>query len=139
MSNGVGAVPQLQRILLVDRDEHARLIYGAILEHRGYAVALESSCDDAIRIAEHEAAHLLVIDPHACEEPSVARLHAVARERGIPTLALTARVTEPDLTAVCSAGFDAVLIKPIPPSDVADAVHAALNGLVICSAYRKDR
>jgi DNA-binding response OmpR family regulator len=137
VSNGDGADPKLKRILLLDHDEHARRIYAAILEHRGYEVSSHSSCQEAVSVAERREAHLILVDPFACDEDCLERLRRVARESGIPALALTGRVTEPELASLCSAGFDVVLIKPIPPNEVAEAVQAAMNGLDICSPFRQ--
>ena len=115
-------------VLIVDSDENSRRMYAAILEHRGFVVTVAAECADALREGECADLRVLLLDPHDCEQEALESLKQEAATRGIPTLALTSWVTEPELTRLSSQGFDAVLLKPIRPTEVAAAVSAALDG-----------
>lgn len=117
------------QVLIVDSDENCRRMYAAILEHRGFVVSAAADCAAALPEASSEALRVLLLDPHDCEEAALGALRREAAARGIPTLALTSWVTEPELSRICEQGFDGVLLKPIKPTEVAEAVHAALDGV----------
>lgn len=114
-------------ILLVDGDEHSRRISSTVLQHRGFIVWASDDCAGAMSKASCAELRVLLVNPHDCEQVALAELRETATARGIPTLALTSRVTEPELATLCSQGFDAVLLKPISPNAVLEAVHTALR------------
>lgn len=124
-----GVTTKGRHVLIVDSDENCRRMYAAILEHRGFVVSAAADCAAALDEASCEDLRVLLLDPHDCEQVALEALRREAATRGIPTLALTSWVTEPELSHIWGQGFDAVLLKPIMPTEVAEAVHAALDGV----------
>lgn len=114
-------------VLLIDRDENSRRIYSAMLQHLGFAVSAVSDCASALCDPCIDNLQVLLVNPHDCDEGELVRLRAAAAVRGAATLAITSRVTAPELAEICSDGFDAVLLKPIGPAEVAAAVRLALQ------------
>ena len=124
-----GVTTTRRHVLIVDSDENCRRMYAAILEHRGFVVSAAADCAAALDEALCEDLRVLLLDPHDCEQVALEALRRETTARGIPTLALTAWVTEPELTHLWGQGFDAVLLKPIKPTEVAEAVDAAMDGV----------
>lgn len=116
------------RVLIVDADENCRRMYSTMLTHRGFPVEAAADCGAAIAEARTGVVRVIVIDPVECDREQLAELRGLTAARGIPVVALTSRVTEPELDAIRGDGYRAVLLKPVLPSQVADAVEQALDG-----------
>ena len=116
------------RILLVSRDPDFSRIYGLALQHAGHHVLLLDHPDDAVGWAVAERPEIVIVEFPT--STSVGRTVAESlrddpRTAAIPVVALTARLTHPELTHAHGCGAVRVLTMPISPRDVVREVVEA--------------
>jgi CheY-like chemotaxis protein len=129
-SNGDGASRRPpSTILLIDDDEDSRVMYSAVLMRAGYRVLFARNGADGVDIATHARPDLILMDL------VMPRLNGYAALRGlrddpttarIPVIALTGQVSQAEAPQVKEAGFEDVLVKPILPQRVLNAVQRIL-------------
>jgi CheY-like chemotaxis protein len=113
-------------VLVVDDSEDCRIIYSAALAFAGYAVLTAGDGAEGVRLAADAVPDLVLMD---IEMPVLDGFNALrllrAREptRNITIVALTARASLHQQSELKSAGFDDVLLKPITPMRVVEAVE----------------
>lgn len=114
-------------ILLVEDDPVALAFLTAAAATAGVAVDGATSVAHALRCAERQHHAMWLIDAHLPDGRGEALL-AVLKHRhpGTPAIAHTASHHRSDLDALLQAGFDEVLLKPLPAQTVADAIRRAL-------------
>ncbi len=115
-------------ILLVDADSDSRTILKAYLEHHGYGVLDTPDGGEALDLARSHAPDL-IIGPFPLDVPGHSPFtRAVRRESGYdgPILTVSARARPEDVEAAESIS-DGVLLKPVQPSTVLEAVQRLLG------------
>lgn len=130
-----GCVGRLRglRVLLVEDDEDARELIGAILVQAGAQVHSEGSAADVLQALEVFRPQLLVSDiAMPCEDgySLIRRIRALDSVEGqVPSIALTAFTRAEDRTRALSAGFTEHVGKPVDPVQlVATLAHLAGRG-----------
>jgi putative two-component system response regulator len=116
-------------VLVVDSDEHARFIYRSMLLHHGYDVVTVSDGPTGLQVCDASPPNVIVIDvdPPTC--PSLDVVRALAehpRYRG-RTIAMTRRAMHHEQPALRAIHFAALLIKPVDPKLVVNAVRGAFG------------
>jgi CheY-like chemotaxis protein len=117
-------------VLVVDRDEHARFIYRSMLQYAGFEVVTASDGDAGVQLCQHAAPMAIVmdVDPPTC--PTLALPQALVRDarlRETTLIALTRRAMRHELQAIRALGFDVVLVKPVDPKRVVEAVRGTMG------------
>lgn len=115
-------------ILLVDRDQDARQIYKAYLEHRGYSVIDTADGQQGLDLArEHRPA--LVIGDLPQDVPGHSPFVDALRRQGTdaPILVVTSRAMDEEVAAA-RAISESVLTKPVAPERVFAEVERLLGG-----------
>ena len=116
-------------ILLVDDDENSRILRdGAcaprLSRHHGQRRV------DAIRVAREVRPNVILLDIVMDGVDGNATMRALRADpitRSIPSFALTARGLSHQRREMLDAGFDDVLVKPLPPKSVILVVEKALG------------
>jgi len=121
--------PQLRglRVLVVDDEEDARGLVGAILEECGCHVTLASSVEEAMQRLREARPDVLLSDigmPEADGYDLIAQVRALPREQGgdMPAAALTAYARPEDRRRMLNAGYSIHLAKPIEPAELVAVV-----------------
>jgi len=128
------------RILIVDDYPDALEIWALYLRALGYNVLTAVDGADAIAQAEQQLPELIVLD---LELPGISgfevarRLRRDERTRHIPLIAATGYSHERQLSMAREAGFDRVLVKPIEPETLIDAIDEHLDST--CSVRQPNR
>lgn len=116
-------------VLLVDDDEDSRFLYATALDRAGIQVLLASSASEGIARAIERHPDLVLMDlalPDMDGEAATRAIQSDPRSADMPIVAITARVTRLERSALLAAGFADVLCKPIYPTEVVTAIHARL-------------
>ena len=117
-------------VLVVDDSEDCRIIYSAALAFAGYTVLTAGDGAEGVRLAADAVPDLVLMD---IEMPVLDGFDALrllrAREptRNITIMALTARASLHQQSELKGAGFDDVLLKPITPMHVVEAVERRMS------------
>jgi DNA-binding response OmpR family regulator len=117
-----------EKILVVDDEEPLRWLLKTILERAGYEVVLASDGVEAIRLAESEKPHLIILDAVMPKLDGIATciaLRANQKTRAIPIMLATG-FTE-FLSESLHAGADDYVTKPFHFSAVLARVKAILK------------
>jgi PAS domain S-box-containing protein len=121
--------PQLRglRVLVVDDEEDARRLVGAILQDCGCRVTLASNVAEAMQKLLTSELDVLLSDIGMPEEDGydlIEKVRALPRERGgeIPAAALTAYARPEDRRRMLNAGYSIHLAKPIEPAELVAVV-----------------
>ncbi|HEX2203067.1 MAG TPA: response regulator [Longimicrobium sp.] len=120
-----------QTVLLVDTHEDSRAIYRIILEHHGFAVLLAARCAEAPTVARERRPDLVILElgltrEHALDALRALRGHAATAE--VPVVALGTGFSAAERELALAAGFDAYLLKPLPPLELLEAARGLLDG-----------
>lgn len=115
-------------ILLVEDDPVALAFLTAAAVSAGVSVDGAGSVAQALRRAEHQRHALWLIDANLPDGRGEALLAALKqRQPDTPAIAHTASHLRDELDALQQAGFDEVLVKPLPAQAVAGAIRRALK------------
>jgi CheY-like chemotaxis protein len=115
------------RILVVDDDEDARELIGAMLNTYGAQLAAVASADEAVAHIQREPPNVLLSDiglPHEDGYSLIRRVRQLPGGERLPALALTAYAGMADHRRCIEAGFDAHVSKPVEPGELAGAIVA---------------
>ena len=120
------------RLLVVDDEDDARLLVGAVLGEQGAEVHLAASAAEALEKLAQVQPHVVVSDigmPHTDGYSLMRQIRALspAVGGGTPAVALTAYARSEDAQLAFAAGFQMHVPKPIEPALLAIAV-ANLGG-----------
>lgn len=115
---------KLPKILVVDDDPAVRKVMRKGLEMGGFQVLEAQNGKEAVeKLVENPDLILQdLILPDITGYDLVAKLRARLQDRPIPILALSGYMEQPDAPWDTSAGFDALLVKPIGPSELVKIV-----------------
>lgn len=120
------------RIVVVDDEPDARDALATVLRHRDATVETARSAREALEIVAARPPDVLLADigmPHVdgyqlLEE---VRRHADPRVNRLPAIAVTAYSSQPDRERIDQAGFNALVVKPVPARDLVRAVASVLG------------
>jgi two-component system phosphate regulon response regulator PhoB len=117
-------------VLVVDDEEDLLELVRFNLVRDGYAVAVASTGEDALRMIRRESPDLVVLDlmlPGIDGLEICRRLKADPRTREIPIVMLTAKGEERDVIAGLDRGADDYITKPFSPRVLSARVKALLR------------
>jgi PAS domain S-box-containing protein len=116
------------RILVVDDNRDAADMIGDLLEVEGYAVERAYSGLDALRKAESQHPHMILLD---LLMPDITGYEVIKRVRKNPggpvVVAVTGHGSEQDRTLVQRAGFDDHVVKPVVAPAILGVVRRFLG------------
>ena len=118
-------------ILLVDDMEDTRLIYAALLEHRGFATIAAGGAKKAIELAVGRQPDVIVIDyaMPGMDGLSATRQLALDPLTGrIPVILMTGHVETVRAEDVKSAGARSLITKPCLPEVLEAEIRRVLSG-----------
>jgi len=120
---------QSSKILLVDDDPAVRKVMRKGLEMGGFQVLEAGDGKTAIEMMAQGPDLVLqdLILPDITGYDLVAKLRARSQERPIPMLALSGFMEQPEGPWDTSDGFDALLVKPVGPSELVKIVKEWLD------------
>ena len=114
------------QILITMDDLETAVRTNAALESAGLSTAMISSLDDARGAVRRENPDLVVLTG-AVHEPPNLQLAALARDAEISTLALLEPTDSERAERVARLGVTEVLVKPVPPDEVASTARRLLG------------
>jgi signal transduction histidine kinase/CheY-like chemotaxis protein len=115
------------RVLVVDDEEEARDLVANILETYGMSVTSASSVAEALDVIGRVKPDVLVADigmPDADGYALISAVRALGVEQGgrVPAVALTAYARTEDRQRTQAAGFQAHVVKPVEPWELANVI-----------------
>ena len=116
--------PAAGPILVVDHDDGARVLVGALLEAAGYDVAEAESGEAALSLANAARPQLALVDVFLPGLSGYEVCHRLKTELGVPVL-LVSRESRQSLDQVAGMllGADACVSKPFLPDDLLERVR----------------
>ena len=124
-THAIHSPPELNglRILIVDDDDDAREMLGAVLEHCKAVVIPAASAAEALELFKTQRPDVLVSDigmPGEDGHELIRKVRTLSKANGgqTPAVALTAYARQTDRTQAMMAGFDMHVPKPIEPSEL---------------------
>jgi len=121
-----------RRVLIVDDNEDARMLLGAILEQAGHEVCAAESGPAALAIVEEFGPEIAVLDvglPAMDGYELGARLRTLLGPRAPAMVALTGYGQEGDRARSESSGFKAHLVKPLEASQLIAVIDRCFEAL----------
>lgn len=118
-----------KRVLVIDDQKDERAIQRAMLSHLGYAVEEAPDGEEGLRMARSNPPDLILMDiamPQLDGVEACRSLRADPATAGVRLLLFTATSGD-HRDQLERAGADGVLIKPVDPHDVADAVKKLIG------------
>lgn len=118
------------KVLVVDDEQDTRELVATILETAGADVRVAPGANEAIEALSVFVPDVVVTDIGMPGRDGFDLLRGMrdVDDRRVPTIALTGRASEDDVTRAAIAGFDRYLTKPVEPSTlvttVAELVHS---------------
>ena len=142
MGLGTGALPlhrprpdlRGKRILVVDDNDHARMVMHGMLEHMGFEVTSAPSGESALTTLATEGVQPFAAVLLDWQMPGINGLQTAQRIQGLalphpPQLAMVTAYSRQDLLPQAIAlGITEVLIKPVGPSTLSDALIRMMGG-----------
>jgi CheY-like chemotaxis protein len=117
-------------VLVIDDQADERTIQSAMLGHLGYRVEQAADGPSGLRTATEAPPDLILLDiamPHMDGFTVCRELRAHPRTSAVPVLLFTASVVGNLEARARAAGADGVLLKPIDPHDVAQAIQRLIG------------
>jgi CheY-like chemotaxis protein len=120
----------LKTILVVEDDPSILKVLRRILETEGYRVLGAGNGKDAVALMTEKPDLVLqdLVLPDITGYDLVSKLRAHSEDASLPILALSGYMEKPDGPWDTSAGFNALLVKPIPAPELISAVKKHLAG-----------
>ena len=118
----------VEKVLVVDDEESIRDLLNSFLKREGYEVVLASNGEEAIKLAETESPHLILMDiimPGLDGIETCKRLKEEATTKSIPIILATA--FRDTLTRALEVGADDFVTKPFHLLEVAIRVRSSLR------------
>ena len=115
-------------VLVIDDDEDTRIIFSLLLEHAGLRVQTACTGDEGLRIALSARPSVILLDIGlpVFDGFEVMRQLRSAPGQTIPVIAVSGRVMTYQQEALQHHGFARVLLKPVTPSAVLEAIGEVL-------------
>ena len=117
-------------ILIVDDDDHMRILIKMVLTRRGHRVSEASDGTEALTRFDAKSADVVVTDLVMPGTGGVALLHALRQKATPPKVLMVSGKEYPgdeDLTRLAAEGCIAFLGKPFTPNQLAERVRTALD------------
>lgn len=115
------------KILLVEDDEHIRIMVGAMLESAGYQVIEAQTCATALSLASSHVPDLIVLDLGLPDADGMTLLQSVRERSLIPVIVLSARSDETDKVAALDQGANDYITKPFGAAEFLARVRSVLR------------
>lgn len=118
-------------ILIVEDDEDARFVLGAILNHDGYRVLEARDGDEGVALAATHVPDLIILDVHPSRGDGLeagAAIRSDDRTRNIPVLAVTEPRFDGARRSRTDGLFESCLSKPVEPTRLVERVHDIIGG-----------
>lgn len=117
------------KILIVDDDASVRKVMRRALEEAGYLVSEAADGKSALALMAERPDLVLqdLILPDITGYDLVAKLRARSEDKPVPILALSGFLARPEEPWDTSAGFDALLVKPVSPSELVETAKKWLE------------
>lgn len=117
----------IQKVLLVDDDQHVRLVARIGLEDvGGWEVLQATNGKEAVEMAEEHKPDVILCDvmmPVMDGPATLAKLRESSTVKDIPVIFLTAKVQTDELAHYLSLGAKGVIMKPFDPLTLAEQVR----------------
>jgi len=116
-------------VLIVEDDQHLRVVIRMILEQAGYEISEARHGAAALEMLEVEMPDLVLADmrmPVMTGAELMARLRSNPRTASIPIVLLSGLPAEPEVSRLANA----VVAKPFEPADLLSAIRRSLDGEV---------
>ena len=126
----------MQKILVVDDDQHIRELAGLYLEKEGFSVEYARDGDEAMSHFRQGRPDLVVLDVMMPGRDGFDVCRSIRKDSEVPVLMLTARNEEVDKVVGLEIGADDYLTKPFSPRELAARVKAILRRTSTPSARR---
>ena len=117
----------MQKILVVDDDQHIRELAGLYLEKEGFSVEYGRDGEEAMAYFRRGRPDLVVLDVMMPGRDGFDVCRSIRQESEVPVLMLTARNEEVDKVVGLEIGADDYLTKPFSPRELAARVKAILR------------
>lgn len=118
-------------VLIVDDHEPMRAMLRKVLERAGVASVRDAASGKAaLELLQERSAQLILVDQTMPEMDGltlVDRVRADPSYAGARVIMLTGRADAPHAEAARNAGVDAVLVKPVAPSELLAAIERVLS------------
>ena len=118
-----------KRVLVIDDEPAIHRLVQIILEQEGFQVEGMEERAEARRSVKLGKPDVIILDlmmPEVDGFEILRMLKGDEETRDIPVIVLTVRNMEEDIRKAKSLGADIYMTKPFQPSELVDAVHAAL-------------
>lgn len=118
-----------RHILITDSDRDTREIFGAVLMHAGFAVEEACNAEQVLRAIHERPPAILILAVELPRPGGLRVLHLVREDRSAQDtriIAVTSHVLPHEREVVESAGFDAVLYRPVYPFTVVWVVRCLI-------------
>jgi len=116
------------RILVVDDDPDTQFIVPAALTHAGYEALVARDGLAALAVIRSDRPDVIILDfamPELSGPDVLRALKNRPETREIPVIACTAVAGPSDVPTLLGQGFTEVLLKPVDPTVILDAVERA--------------
>ena len=117
-------------ILLIDDDASIRMVFQVALEQAGYHVLTAENGKHGLRLLEHQAVDLIIVDIFMPEMDGLELIPLIRKTRpATKMIAISGKSGVMDcLDAAKQLGAHDTLMKPFSRQELLDAVSAQLNG-----------
>lgn len=115
------------KILLVEDDEHIRIMVSAMLESAGYQVIEAGTCATAVTLEGSHRPDLIILDLGLPDADGLTLLKAVRKNDLTPIIVLSARTDESDKVEALDLGANDYVTKPFGAAEFLARVRSALR------------
>lgn len=118
-----------EKILLVDDDETVRTIAKMCLEKGGFEVAMASSGEECLQMAENSMPRLILMDvfmPGLDGTATFQKLQENEALARVPVVFLTAKSSDQEIERLETMGAAGVLTKPFQPHQLSSQIEQFL-------------
>ena len=117
----------MQRILIVDDDQHIRELLELYLQKEGFEAIHASDGLEAVRLAEQLHPDLILLDVMLPGKSGLQVCQELRRKLSVPIIMISAKGEEMDRITGLDLGADDYLAKPFSPREVIARVKAVLR------------
>lgn len=116
-------------VLIVDDHPDTLALQAMLLRRQGHEVSTASSAAEAVAVVQQQPVDLLVSDIRLPDRSGVELMHELRPGLALGGIALTGAADERMVEACLAAGYARLLVKPIDPERLLEAVAATVaNG-----------
>jgi len=119
-----------KKVLIVDNSDNSRMVFLHLLREAGYATAVATDGETAIRLARAGLPDLVVMDIHMPVMDGILAMRMLKTERttkNIPVIAITSYAFHGNEEMLLGEGFVANIGKPLNPRLLITLVRAILG------------